>query len=141
MSWMPSTGSPTRHEPRTRRRRHRRSQPGRLTLRHLLALPERPPVVADNASTDGTRDLLARDFPQVRLLSLPFNRGRRPHPRRARSQHSVRGVQRRRLLVGARRPVRARRPAARHPALRAVTARIVVEPDRTEDPIVTELCN
>ncbi|MFG2022216.1 glycosyltransferase family 2 protein [Streptomyces sp. NPDC048825] len=46
------------------------------TLRHLLDLPERPQVlVADNASTDGTRDLLARDFPQVRVLSLPSNRG------------------------------------------------------------------
>jgi GT2 family glycosyltransferase len=46
------------------------------TLDHLLALPERPPVVvADNASTDGTRDLLARDFPQVRVLRLELNRG------------------------------------------------------------------
>ncbi|MEU3336755.1 glycosyltransferase [Streptomyces sp. NPDC006668] len=46
------------------------------TLRHLLALPERPPVlVADNASTDGTRAMLARDFPQVRVLALPRNRG------------------------------------------------------------------
>src|SRR5688572_23074610 len=33
------------------------------TLRHLRALPERPPVVvADNASTDGTRTLLANRF-------------------------------------------------------------------------------
>ncbi|WP_181447121.1 glycosyltransferase family 2 protein, partial [Streptomyces sp. NTH33] len=47
-----------------------------VTLRHLLALPERPEiVVADNASTDGTRTMLARGFPQVRLLALPFNRG------------------------------------------------------------------
>ncbi|UUU25514.1 glycosyltransferase family 2 protein [Streptomyces sp. DSM 40750] len=46
------------------------------TLRHILDLPGRPPVVvADNASTDGTRDLLARDFPQVRVLNLPSNRG------------------------------------------------------------------
>ncbi|GGL81783.1 glycosyl transferase [Streptomyces fumigatiscleroticus] len=46
------------------------------TLRRLLALPERPPVlVADNASTDDTRAMLARDFPQVRVLALPFNRG------------------------------------------------------------------
>ncbi|CAM5576541.1 Glycosyl transferase OS=Streptomyces fumanus OX=67302 GN=GCM10018772_57200 PE=3 SV=1 [Streptomyces fumanus] len=46
------------------------------TLRHLLALPERPEIlVADNASTDDTRALLARDFPQVRVLALPANRG------------------------------------------------------------------
>ncbi|WP_086727293.1 glycosyltransferase family 2 protein [Streptomyces carpinensis] len=47
-----------------------------VTLRRLLALPEHPEiVVADNASTDDTRDLLARGFPQVRVLALPFNRG------------------------------------------------------------------
>ncbi|GHD90766.1 glycosyltransferase family 2 protein [Streptomyces naganishii] len=47
-----------------------------VTLRHLLALPERPEiVVADNASTDGTRAMLARDFPEVRVLALPVNRG------------------------------------------------------------------
>ncbi|WP_318214991.1 glycosyltransferase family 2 protein [Streptomyces sp. SCL15-6] len=47
-----------------------------VTLRHLLALPERPEVlVADNASTDDTRAMLARDFPRVRVLALPFNRG------------------------------------------------------------------
>jgi len=46
------------------------------TLEHLLALPERPPVVvADNDSTDGTRALLARRFPEVRVLALPANRG------------------------------------------------------------------
>lgn len=46
------------------------------TLEHLLALPERPPVVvADNGSTDGTRALLARRFPEVRVLALPANRG------------------------------------------------------------------
>ncbi|MGZ3118568.1 glycosyltransferase family 2 protein [Streptomyces sp. H62] len=47
-----------------------------VTVRNLLALPERPEVlVVDNASTDGTRAMLARDFPQVRVVSLPFNRG------------------------------------------------------------------
>ncbi|MEU7060987.1 glycosyltransferase [Streptomyces sp. NPDC046197] len=47
-----------------------------VTLRHLLALPERPEVVvADNDSTDDTRARLAREFPQVRVLALPSNRG------------------------------------------------------------------
>ncbi|MDT0309710.1 glycosyltransferase [Streptomyces sp. DSM 44917] len=46
------------------------------TLERLTALPERPQVlVVDNASTDGTRALLAERFPQVRLLGLPANRG------------------------------------------------------------------
>ncbi|CAL9290100.1 MULTISPECIES: glycosyltransferase family 2 protein [Streptomyces] len=45
-------------------------------LRHLRNLPERPQIlVADNASTDDTRAMLARDFPQVRVLALPFNHG------------------------------------------------------------------
>lgn len=32
-------------------------------------------IVADNASTDGSRELLAADYPEVRLLGLPENRG------------------------------------------------------------------
>src|SRR5690606_1529283 len=55
-----------------------RNRSGRLavTLRHLLALPERPEIlVADNASTDDTRAVLARDFPEVRVLALPVNHG------------------------------------------------------------------
>ncbi|MDN3247028.1 glycosyltransferase family 2 protein [Streptomyces mutabilis] len=47
-----------------------------VTVRNLLALPERPQVlVVDNASTDDTPAMLAGDFPQVRVVSLPFNRG------------------------------------------------------------------
>ncbi|WP_436846182.1 glycosyltransferase family 2 protein [Streptomyces chartreusis] len=45
-------------------------------LSHLLTLPERPEIlVVDNASTDDTRAMLARDFPRVRVLALPFNHG------------------------------------------------------------------
>ena len=32
-------------------------------------------LVVDNASTDGTQDLLARDYPQVQVLTLPTNTG------------------------------------------------------------------
>ncbi|MEV6004834.1 glycosyltransferase [Streptomyces griseomycini] len=47
-----------------------------VTLRHLRALPERPEIlVVDNASTDDTRTMLARGFPEVRVLALPANHG------------------------------------------------------------------
>ncbi|WP_258534731.1 glycosyltransferase family 2 protein [Streptomyces sp. PT12] len=46
------------------------------TLDRLTSLPERPPVlVVDNASADGTPELLARRFPAVQVLALPRNRG------------------------------------------------------------------
>ncbi|MBO8184981.1 glycosyltransferase family 2 protein [Streptomyces spirodelae] len=55
--------------------RDRRDTLGR-TLDKLLALPERPRIlVADNASTDGTPDMVTRCFPAVQLLRLPVNRG------------------------------------------------------------------
>ncbi|MDB1087845.1 glycosyltransferase [Streptomyces sp. ACA25] len=46
------------------------------TLSRLTALPERPRVlVVDNASTDSTRNMIARRFPRVGVLPLPANRG------------------------------------------------------------------
>ena len=32
-------------------------------------------IVADNASADGSRDLLAAQYPEVRVIALPKNRG------------------------------------------------------------------
>jgi len=45
-------------------------------LEHLTALPEAPRVVVvDNASTDGTAQVIGRRFPQVDVVSLDENRG------------------------------------------------------------------
>ncbi|MEV5439981.1 glycosyltransferase [Streptomyces sp. NPDC052682] len=113
------------------------------TLDRLAELPEKPPViVTDNGSTDGTADAVARRHPQVRLLRPCRNLGavgRNLAVREARTPYiafcdddswwapgSLSGAAD--LLD-------------RHPALASVTARIVVEPDGTEDPIVAELRN
>jgi GT2 family glycosyltransferase len=46
------------------------------TLARLTALPERPRViVVDNGSTDGTAAIARAAGPQVKLISLPHNRG------------------------------------------------------------------
>lgn len=44
-------------------------------LRQRLTDAELEVVVVDNASTDGTRELLARDYPQVRVIASDRNRG------------------------------------------------------------------
>ncbi|MGW7262205.1 glycosyltransferase family 2 protein [Streptomyces sp. NPDC054842] len=113
------------------------------TLRRLAELPERPQViVTDNASTDGTAEAVARHHPEVMLLRPGRNLGA---VGRNLAMHHVRtpyvafcdddswwapGA-----LTGAADLLDL------HPTLGAVTTRIVVEPDGTEDPIVTELRN
>lgn len=55
---------------------HNRAQEAIRTLERLRALPEQPCiVVVDNASQDGTTDLLRRRFPDVRCLRLATNAG------------------------------------------------------------------
>jgi GT2 family glycosyltransferase len=56
----------------TRNRRERLVR----TLSRLTSLPERPPVVVvDNASDDGTPDVVRSRFPDVRVVALPANQG------------------------------------------------------------------
>ncbi|PJE99780.1 glycosyl transferase [Streptomyces carminius] len=111
------------------------------TLGRLARLPERPAVfVVDNASTDGTCETVARVHPWVRLLRAERNLG---------------AVGRNVAVARVTTPYVAFcdddswwEPGSlaaaadlldRHPDLAAVTARIVVEPEGTEDPIVAEL--
>ncbi|MEU7646934.1 glycosyltransferase family 2 protein [Streptomyces huasconensis] len=113
------------------------------TLGRLAELPEEPEViVVDNASTDGTADAVARHHPSVRLLRPGRNLGavgRNLAVREVRTPYvafcdddswwapgSLSGAAD--LLD-------------RHPALATVTARILVEPEGTEDPITDELRN
>lgn len=73
-----TTDAPTGPDPRTtvviitRDRRHELTR----TLRLVTRLPERPPViVTDNGSRDGTARAVARDFPDVLLLTPGTNLG------------------------------------------------------------------
>ncbi|MFD8804195.1 glycosyltransferase family 2 protein [Streptomyces sp. NPDC059597] len=111
------------------------------TLRLLESLPERPRViVTDNGSRDGTAEAVRRAFPGVLLLEPGRNLG---------------AVGRNLAVCEVRTPYVAfcdddtwwepgslRRAADvldAHPGLATVTARIVVEPAGTEDPVVPEL--
>jgi GT2 family glycosyltransferase len=109
----------------------------RRTLDRLCRLPDRVEViVVDNASTDGTPDLIRRDFPEVRVLALRRNAG---------------AVARNRGVAAARTPYVAFadddswwQPGAlrsavelfeRHPRLALIAARTLVGPDRRLDPV------
>ena len=110
-------------------------------LDRLLALPEQPRVVVvDNGSSDGTADAVRARFPQVELVASPENLGA--------VGRNV-GVD---LLdtpyvafcdddtwwePGS--LTAAADVLDAHPGLAVVTARILVEPGGTEDPIVAEL--
>ncbi|MFI8193609.1 glycosyltransferase family 2 protein [Streptomyces sp. NPDC085946] len=111
------------------------------TLDRLAELPEHPPViVTDNGSTDGTAAAVARLHPRVRLLTPGRNLGavgRNLAVREVRTPYTAFCDDDSWWAPGA--LSGAADLLDRHPALGTVTARIVVEPGGTEDPIVKEL--
>jgi GT2 family glycosyltransferase len=113
------------------------------TLDLLAELPEKPAViVTDNDSTDGTATAVTRHHPQVRLLRPGRNLGavgRNLAVRRIRTPYVAFCDDDSWWAPGA--LSGAADLLDRHPALATVTARIVVEPDGTDDPITDELRN
>ncbi|GKQ41521.1 glycosyltransferase family 2 protein [Streptomyces sp. A012304] len=111
------------------------------TLTLLRDLPERPRViVTDNASADGTAAAVRRAFPEVLLLEPGVNLGavgRNLAVRHVRTPYVAFCDDDTWWEPGSLR--RAADLLDERPALAGVTARIVVEPDGTEDPVVKEL--
>ncbi|WP_329139490.1 glycosyltransferase family 2 protein [Streptomyces sp. NBC_00670] len=111
------------------------------TLEKLAALPEAPPViVTDNGSTDGTAEAVAERHPWVTLLRPGRNLGavgRNLAVERVRTPYVAFCDDDSWWEPGA--LAAAADLLDRHARLAAVTARILVEPAGTEDPIVAEL--
>ncbi|MFL5996840.1 MAG: glycosyltransferase family 2 protein [Streptomyces sp.] len=111
------------------------------TLRLLRDLPERPQViVTDNASSDGTAAAVRRDFPDVLLLEPGVNLGavgRNLAVRHVCTPYVAFCDDDTWWEPGSLR--RAADVLDEWPLLAGVTARIVVEPAGTEDPVVREL--
>jgi GT2 family glycosyltransferase len=120
---------------------HQRREELLRTLTRLAELPERPHVVVvDNGSTDGTAAAVHDRFPDVELIASPENLG---------------AVGRNHGVARLATPyvafcdddtwwepgslTTAADALDAHPRLAVVTARILVEPAGTEDPIVPEL--
>jgi GT2 family glycosyltransferase len=110
-------------------------------LGRLRALPERPRVVVvDNGSTDGTADAVRGAFPEVDLVASPVNLGavgRNVGVARLDTAYVAFCDDDTWWEPGS--LTRAADVLDAHPRLAVVTARILVEPAGTEDPIVPEL--
>ncbi len=120
---------------------HQRRDELLAALDRLLALPERPHVVVvDNGSTDGTAEAVRRLFPMVDLVAEPVNRGavgRNLGVARLTTPYVAFCDDDTWWEPGSLRTAADVLDA--HPRLAVLTARILVEPGGTEDPIVAEL--
>lgn len=122
---------------------HNRRVEALRALDRLHGLPEQPAVfVVDNGSTDGTADAVRREHPWVTVIASPENLGavgRNLGVRRAATPYVAfcdddTWWEPGSLTAGA-------DALDAHPRLAVVTARITVQPDGTDDPIVPELEN
>ncbi|MCF6745563.1 glycosyltransferase [Blastococcus sp. KM273128] len=120
---------------------HQRRDELLVALGRLVALPEQPHVVVvDNGSTDGTADAVRTRFPQVELVASPENLGavgRNLGVARLDTPYVAFCDDDTWWEPGSLRAAADVLDA--HPRLAVVTARILVEPGGTEDPIVAEL--
>lgn len=111
------------------------------TLRHMTSLPDGAPVIVlDNASTDGTADAVAAQFPQVELIRSDRNlggAGRNLAVERVRSRYVAFCDDDTRWQPGS--LTRAVELLDGHPQLASVTGLCRVEPGLAEDPITPEM--
>jgi GT2 family glycosyltransferase len=111
------------------------------SLEHLLALPERPPIVlVDNGSTDGTAAAVAERFPRVELLDAGGNlgaAGRTLGVRRVAAPYVALCDDDTWWEPGC--LSRAADLFDAHPRLAVLTARVLVGPEAREDPVCVEL--
>jgi GT2 family glycosyltransferase len=120
---------------------HNRAAELARTLAHTLALPERPEiVVVDNGSSDGTADMVSARFPAVRLLRLHENRGaaaRNLGARSARTPYVAFCDDDTCWAPGS--LARAERLLDAHARVAALSAHVVVGPERRDDPACTAM--
>jgi GT2 family glycosyltransferase len=120
---------------------HQRRRELLRALERLTALPEQPQVVVvDNGSSDGSAAAVADRFPQVDLVASPENLGavgRNVGVTRLDTPYVAFCDDDTWWEPGSLRAAADVLDA--HPRLAVVTARIVVQPAGTEDPIVAEL--
>src|SRR5918996_4072741 len=113
------------------------------TLTRLLTLDEQPPiVVVDNASTDGTADLVRTHYPGVRVVGLRRNRGAAARTVGARlvdSPYVAFSDDDSWWAPGA--LSRAGDLLDRHPRLAVLAARVLVGPSERLDPVCEEMAH